>query len=109
MSKNMPFWLCQVEVVSVMIAMNVIEELTVDEQECIEHCDIGEEVTEHVEIVETSDSLICRVKFIRVMAAMDVNSWGITVEEAETRFLYRRISWSRRTAGFRNRIGLVVS
>ena len=44
-----------------------------------------------------------------VMAAMDVNSWGITVEEAETRFLYRRISWSRRTAGFRNRIGLVVS
>lgn len=33
MSKNMPFWLCQVEVVSVMIAMNVIEELTVDEQE----------------------------------------------------------------------------
>ena len=43
------------------------------------------------------------------MAARDVNSWGITVEEAETRFLYRRISWSRRTAGFRNRIGLFVS
>ena len=57
MLKNGPFWLCQVEVVSVMSAMNVIEELTVDEQECLEHCDIGEEVTEHVEIVETSDSL----------------------------------------------------
>ena len=29
----MPSWLCQVEVVSVMAAMDVIEELTVDEQE----------------------------------------------------------------------------